>query len=183
MPRRPVGRASAVGRRACRAVGPPCSRVLVAILRSLDSRLLSTKHDGSGTWELFAFLTVIFPTLLLWSGYPARASAVTYELFLPATRREYLKELGAAAALSQFQAWAVMSCRNDAVVACCRTGGDSSRRICECPDHLRPVAVLAVRCRGLVLSSSVPEESRLLLVVSFWFGFCLFSIAWRSRGQ
>jgi hypothetical protein len=69
------------------------------------------RHDveRSDAWFHFALMGSILPALVLSNRYPARATTISYEFFLPVTRKEYLKQIGAAAAFSQFQSWAVVA--------------------------------------------------------------------------
>jgi hypothetical protein len=85
---------------------PTLGAIAYALMRGSIGR---HKLEGSEAWKEFGFLSVILPALVLWSGCLARAAATCYEFSLPVTRQNYLKQLGAAAALSQLQSWAVMA--------------------------------------------------------------------------
>jgi hypothetical protein len=62
----------------------------------------------SQLWTLLAFSTIIMPIVSLGTGCQLRTSAITFELLLPVSRQEYLRQLGTAAAISVFESWAFM---------------------------------------------------------------------------
>jgi hypothetical protein len=66
--------------------------------------------EGSRFLWLFVVLALITPTAS-WQGahFEERASVTPRELLMPVCRPAYLKQLGMAAALSQFQSWAAIS--------------------------------------------------------------------------
>lgn len=77
---------------------------------SISDRLSGTGNGGS-YWEIFVLFTLLTP-VTSWQGVyfkSARAAATSRELLMPVSRSTYLKELGLAAAISQFQAWGAIS--------------------------------------------------------------------------